>query len=122
MGILTSLEGRPRSLAELAAETGLPRATAHRLAVALEEHGVVTRDAAGRFVLGHRLVSLGREAGRTRRSLADAATPALTVLRDQTGESAQLYVVSGDRRVCLVSLESAHSLRTIVAVGASLPG
>ena len=28
---------------------------------------------------------------------------------------------SGDSRVCLVSLESPHSLRTIVAVGAALP-
>jgi DNA-binding IclR family transcriptional regulator len=42
-------------------------------------------------------------------------------LRDVTGESTQLYVRSGDSRVCLVSLESPHSLRTIVAIGASLP-
>jgi DNA-binding IclR family transcriptional regulator len=43
------------------------------------------------------------------------------MLRDQTGESAQLYVPDGDTRVCLVSLESPHSLRTIVPVGAALP-
>jgi DNA-binding IclR family transcriptional regulator len=43
------------------------------------------------------------------------------MLRDETGESAQLYVRSGDTRVCLASLESPHSLRTIVAVGAVLP-
>lgn len=121
MAILAALEEGPRSLGELSAGTALPRATAHRLAVALEDHGMVARDAGGCFVLGPRLVSLGREAGRARRSLADAATPALTVLRDRTGESTQLYVVSGDRRVCLVSLESPHSLRTIVAVGESLP-
>jgi DNA-binding IclR family transcriptional regulator len=33
----------------------------------------------------------------------------------------QLFVAEGGRRVCIVSLESPHSLRTMVAVGASLP-
>jgi DNA-binding IclR family transcriptional regulator len=42
-------------------------------------------------------------------------------LRDATGESAQLYVQDGDRRVCIASLESPHGLRTIVPMGASFP-
>jgi DNA-binding IclR family transcriptional regulator len=121
MSILERLESSPCALAELSAGTGLPRATAHRLAVALEAHGLVARDAGGRFVLGQRLVGLGRAAGQGRRSLADAATPALGVLRDRTGESTQLYVVSGEQRVCVVSLESPHSLRMIVPIGAVLP-
>jgi DNA-binding IclR family transcriptional regulator len=121
MSILDALEGGPCSLAELAAATGLPRATAHRLAVALESHELVGRDSAGRFVLGVRLARLGRSADPAGRSLAEIATPALTELRDRTGESAQLYVAVGESRVCTVSLESPHSLRTIVAVGAALP-
>ncbi len=122
MGILHQLEAGPRSLTELAGATRLPRATAHRLASALERHLLVGRDEAGRFVLGPGLVRLGRLASRsTRRSLVDAAVPVLALLRDETGESAQLYVRSGDTRVCLASLESPHSLRTIVAVGAVLP-
>ena len=52
---------------------------------------------------------------------ADAARPALERLRDATGESVQLYVPRGDVRVCVVSLESPHGLRTIVPVGATLP-
>jgi DNA-binding IclR family transcriptional regulator len=51
----------------------------------------------------------------------EVSGPALAELRDVTGESAQLYVRSGDSRVCVASLESPHSLRTIVAVGATLP-
>jgi DNA-binding IclR family transcriptional regulator len=122
VGILYELEAGPRSLADLAQSTRLPRATAHRLAAALECHLLVGRDEAGRFVLGPGLVRLGRLAsGSTRRSLVDAAIPVLAMLRDETGESAQLYVRSGDTRVCLASLESPHSLRTIVAVGAVLP-
>ena len=110
--LLDVLETGSLSLAELSAASGLPRATAHRLAAALEVHGFVERDDAGRFGVGRRLAV---------RSLADAARPALERLRDETGESVQLYVPRGDRRVCLVSLESPHSLRTIVPVGAALP-
>ena len=122
VGILGALETGPRSLNELVTATGLPRATTHRLALALEHHLLLDRDDAGRFLLGPALVRLGRVAGdSTRRSLVDAAAAVLVGLRDQTGESAQLYVRSGDTRVCLASLESPHSLRTIVAVGAVLP-
>ena len=100
--------------------TGLPRATAHRLAVALEAHGLVRRDPDGRFAPGLRLVGLGRAAAAAL-PLAGAARPALAALRDTTGESVQLYVREADRRVCVASLESPHGLRTIVALGATLP-
>ncbi len=112
ISVLDAVEGGPRSLAGLMEVTGLSRATAHRLAIALEVHGLLDRDAAGRFILGPRL---------TGTDLAAMARPALEALRDQTGESAQLYVRRGDRRLCVASLESPHGLRTMVAVGASLP-
>ena len=111
--IIDALEaGPPLGLAELSAFTRLPRATAHRLALALEVHGFVERDGAGRFAPGPRLAV---------RSLTDVAGPVLERLRDATGESAQLYVPRGDRRLCLLSLESRNSLRTIVPVGELLP-
>ena len=49
--VLAALEVQPRSLSELVVATGLPRATAHRLATALEQHGLVRRDDDGRFIL-----------------------------------------------------------------------
>ena len=112
VGILDALEERPLHLAELVVATGLSRPTAHRLALALERHGLVGRDDAGRFVPGYRLA---------RRSLEQVAAPALAELRDRTGESAQLYVPRNGNRLCVASLESPHSLRTIVSVGAVLP-
>ena len=118
--VLAALERGPLFLAELGPAAGLPRATAHRLAVALAVHGLVRRDVAGRFALGLRLVGLGR-AATAGMPVADVARPALAALRDETGESAQLYVRDGDRRVCVLSLESPHGLRTIVGIGASLP-
>ena len=118
--VLEAVEQRPLDLAGLVQATGIPRATAHRLAVALEAHRLLRRDGQGRFVPGLRLVALGRAAA-TAVALPDAARPALESLRDETGESVQLYVRDGDRRVCIVALESPHGLRTIVPLGAALP-
>lgn len=120
VAILDALEVGPRSLADLVAATGISRATAHRLATALEAHGLVRRDDEGRFALGARLLALGRAAA-SALPLAAAAEPALVELRDLTGESAQLYVRDGDHRVCVAALESPHGLRTIVPLGARLP-
>jgi DNA-binding IclR family transcriptional regulator len=118
--ILCALARTPLDLAALQDETGLPRATAHRLAVALELHGLVRRDPQGRFCLGFELIRLGR-AAEDQFPLADLARPILTSLRDATGESVQLYVPEGQSRRCVVSLESTHGLRWIVPQGALLP-
>jgi DNA-binding IclR family transcriptional regulator len=120
VGVLGALEGGPASLAELVARTGLSRATAHRLGVALEAHGLVRRDDDGRFCLGLRLIGLGHEAAESV-PVWGAARPALAWLHEQTGESVQLYVRDGDARVCVESIESSRELRTIVPVGARLP-
>lgn len=112
--------GGPAALADLQERTGLPRATAHRLAVALETHGLVRRDDAGRFCLGLELVALGRAAGDAL-PVATLALPALQALRDETGEGVQLYVREGGQRRCVVSLQSTHGLRWIVPEGVLLP-
>jgi DNA-binding IclR family transcriptional regulator len=118
--ILRAVVGGPLDLAALQDETGLPRATAHRLAVALEDHGLLRRDHQGRFCLGFELIRLGR-AAEDEFPLAEIARPALIALRDATRESVQLYVIDGDGRRCVVSLESTHGLRWIVPQGALLP-
>jgi DNA-binding IclR family transcriptional regulator len=120
MSVIRSVAESPRTLAELQAETQLPRATAHRLATALEAHGLLRRDADGRFDLGHGLVPLGRTAAE-RFSLVDLARPVLEELRDETGESVQLFVREGGQRRCVLSLESPHGLRWIVPQGALFP-
>ena len=120
MAVLSAVEAEPRSLAELVDASGLSRPTAHRLAVALEAHGLLRRDDDGRFCLGLRLIGLGHEAAEAV-PLWAAARPALAWLHEQTGESVQLFVRDGDSRVCVESIESPRELRTIVPVGARLP-
>jgi DNA-binding IclR family transcriptional regulator len=120
MLVLNAVAAGKVTLAELTDRTGLSRATTHRLAVALEQHGILRRTDDGRFALGLHLVALGR-AATEQFPLADAASDALARLRDLTDESVQLYVADGTERVCVAALESPHGLRTIVPVGAALP-
>jgi DNA-binding IclR family transcriptional regulator len=120
MIVIDALSVEPLSLAALSAATKMPRATAYRLAVALEAHGVVRRLDDGRFTLGLRLIGLGRAAA-TGFPLVVLARPVLERLRDETGESVQLYIVEGDQRRCVLSLQSPHGLRWIVSEGALLP-
>jgi DNA-binding IclR family transcriptional regulator len=121
VAILDALARRgPLPLTDLVDATSIARPTAHRLAVALEAHGLVGRDSAGRFRLGARLGGWGRAALATG-GLADAAGPVLAGLRDRTAESAQLFVRDGDRRVCVAAAEPQSGLRDTVPVGASLP-
>ena len=118
VAILSTLESGPHSLAELVAATGIARPTAHRLAVALEFHRLVARDLTGRFIVGPRSGELGAAAGEDR--LLAAASPALSALRDATGESAQLYRRQGDIRICVAVAERLSGLRDSVPVGAAL--
>lgn len=118
--ILRAVERAPLDLAALQAATGLPRATAHRLAAALEAHGLVRRDPQGRYCLGFELVRLGRAAAGSF-PLAELATPVLADLRDRTGESVQLFVREHHSRRCVVSLQSSHALQWVVPEGALLP-
>ena len=108
------------SLAELQDATALPRATAHRLAAALEDHGLVRRNGEGRYVLGFTLAALAG-AARKQFPLAATARPILERLVDSTGESVQLYVREGDNRRCVLSLQSPHGLRWIITEGEVYP-
>jgi DNA-binding IclR family transcriptional regulator len=118
--VLQAVASSPATLAELVVRTQLPRATVHRLAAALEVHGLLRRDAVGRYELGLGLVSLGHTAAQ-RFPLVDLARPVLDDLREVTGESVQLFVREGAQRRCVVSLESPHGLRWIVPQGSLLP-
>ena len=104
------------SLADLVDTTGISRPTAHRLAVALEHHGLLSRDDDGRFVIGSRLLQWAGEAD----PLSALAQPIVLELRDRTGVSAQVYRRQGDLRQCVAAAEPSSGLRDGVPVGAML--
>jgi DNA-binding IclR family transcriptional regulator len=114
--VLAEREGA--TLGELVDATGIPRPTAHRLAVALEAHGLVGRDERGRFRLGLRLAAWGGRVATLPPAIIEHAARALEGLRDETGESAQIYVRDGGHRVCIAAAERPSGLRDTVPVGA----
>jgi DNA-binding IclR family transcriptional regulator len=112
-------EGGPATLAEVVEGTGLARPTAHRLLSALEAHHLVARGG-GRYVLGMRLLGWGDRAAGA--DLIEVSRPVLAALAEKSGESVQLYVREGNRRVCVASVERVGGgLRDTVPVGAVLP-
>ncbi|MBA3250838.1 MAG: helix-turn-helix domain-containing protein [Geodermatophilaceae bacterium] len=114
VAVLQLAVARPVSLADLVAGTALPRATAHRIAVALEVHGLLARDE-GRWTAGPALAAL---AGAD--PLLARAPAVLEQLSTTTGESAQLYRREGRWRVCVAAVDRASGLRDTVPVGARL--
>jgi len=118
--VLAAVEEGARSFTDIADVTGLTRPTTHRLIIGLEDHGFLVHIGGFGYVLGPRLLALATTAMRDL-PLRELAHPTLERLARSTGESAQLYVRDGDRRVCIDAAESESELRTIVGIGASLP-
>jgi DNA-binding IclR family transcriptional regulator len=118
VGVLQTIAESPCGLAELCSRTGLPRATAHRLAAGLEVHRLLARDAEGRWRLGPALSEL---AAQVNDPLLAAGAAVLPRLREITGESVQLYRSEGTSRICIAAMEPPAGLRDTVLVGARLP-
>src|SRR5215510_11297280 len=93
--VLHTIAESPCGLAELCERTALPRATAYRLAAALEVHRLLARDDEGRWRLGPAVTEL---AAHVNDPLLAASAAVLPALRETTGESVQLYRREGTSR------------------------
>lgn len=108
----------PVTLGDLVTRLGLPKATAHRIAMALEGHRLLIRTGSGAWAPGPRLAELS--SGVSPR-LTSRAAPVLDRLCQNTGESAQLFQRQGDVRVCTAMSERSSGLRDTVPLSARLP-
>ncbi|APE36141.1 IclR family transcriptional regulator [Nocardia mangyaensis] len=118
VAVLYAVADEPCGLNDLCTRTGLPRATAHRLAVGLETHRLLARDGNGLWRPGPALTELSAGVADP---LVEAAGAILPRLREITGESVQLYCRDGNARVCVAALEPPVGLRDTVPVGSRLP-
>lgn len=91
--ILGDREGR--SVAAIAADLGLPRATAHRQVVTLLEENYLRRLGNGRLVAGPRLMALAQQVD-PKQVIAAAAAPVLNRLSARLGCIAQLGTLEND--------------------------
>jgi len=118
LGVVTEA---PTSLSECARLTSLPPSTALRLLRTLEAAGFASRDAAGDFGAGPRMVQLGATSLASH-ELTRAATPALERIVEATGESSYLSVRGvGDTALYLALVEGTHAVRHTSWVGRSIP-
>lgn len=110
--ILDSLELGPKLATQIASDIGLSLSTTHRMALAMVETEFLTRRADGTFELGRRLVQSERDT---------ISYAILKQLADDVKESVQLWVRSGDERICRISFDAQHELRATLPVGSRLP-
>jgi IclR family transcriptional regulator, acetate operon repressor len=101
-------------LTRLAAGSGLPPSTVHRLMGTLVGRGYARRLPSRGYVLGPRLIHLGERSAST---LGVLARPHLVGLVDEIGETANLALLDGDRVVYAAQVPSRHSMRMFTEVG-----
>ncbi len=105
------------SLAELSLHLKLPKSTLHRFLVGLERHGIMRRDENGRWLLGYRLFIWGSLAVEST-GLRQVATPVMRELAQRTGETVLLTEYRDGAVICTEKIETTHSVRLAMHVGA----
>jgi IclR family acetate operon transcriptional repressor len=103
------------ALSQLAAASGLPVPTIHRIVRTLVASGYVLQLPSRRYALGPRLIGLGESASRT---VEAWATPHLLALAEASGETANLAMLDGDMVVYVAQAPSSrHTVRMFTEVG-----
>jgi IclR family transcriptional regulator, acetate operon repressor len=105
--------------AELARRSGLPRSTAHRIALELVDAGLLERQGT-RVRLGLKLFEIGQRVPR-QRVLRDAAMPYMSDLREATRQTVHLAVLEGREVVYVEILRSTGGPPMPSQVGGRLP-
>ena len=100
----------PLTIDELASRLGVHRSIAYRLLRTLEDHGLVTRDAAGAVSLGARMAAL---AAGVAHDLQAEALPELTALANELGMTCFLGVLDGEECITLASVEPRHAVASV---------
>jgi len=110
----------PVSLKVLAAETGLHSSTAFRILNSMLSNGFVERDAAGKYQLGRKLLSLGSRV-RAQSDVSQIALPVMARLRDELGESVNLTIREGDEVVYIEKATPNRMMHVQQLVGSRAP-
>lgn len=114
-------EQRPTwRVTDLAAEAGLPMPTVYRVVMTLVSEGYLDHLPGGDYRPGVKALTLGTAALRSF-DLVGLATPKLQQLAEQTGETVNLAVLTGDRVLYLIRLRNRDLVTANIQVGSTLP-
>jgi IclR family pca regulon transcriptional regulator len=105
---------------DLAEAAGLPMPTAYRVVQTLTAEGYLDHLPNGDYRPGIRVLTLGSAALRSL-DLVELATPRLQRLAEETGETVNLAVLTGDRVLYLVRLRNSDLVTANIQVGSTLP-
>lgn len=100
----------PLTIDEIAEALGVHRSIAYRLLRTLEDHGLISRDSAGRIVLGARMAAL---AAGVSSDLQAEALPELTAIANELGMTCFLAVLDRDETITLASVEPRHAVASV---------
>ena len=103
-------------VSELGRRLELPKTTVHRLLATLVAEGFVDRTQHGRYRLSLRLYEIGQEAVQSH-GLRQVGHGPLEKLRNETGETAHLAVLSGTDVLYVDRLESPQLMRLMTRMG-----
>jgi IclR family acetate operon transcriptional repressor len=118
---LLAHEGRALSLADLAAQLGLPKGTAHRICTQLLATGFLARDLDERsFVVGPALRQLAFDT-LNHGSVRGLRHEVLAALVQEVGETCNLTTLDGARVLYLDRVEAQWPLRLTLDVGSHVP-
>ena len=122
VALLRAFDTRHRrlTLTDLAHRAGMPVPTAHRLVKELVDHGVLARQADGRYVVGRLLWDLGLLAPLPT-GLRELAAPFLADIHAATRATVHLAVREGEQVLYLERLSGRTSVPIVSTVGSRLP-
>jgi DNA-binding IclR family transcriptional regulator len=109
-----------RTLTEIAAATGLPLSTTHRLIAELVAWEGLTRSADGRYEIGRRIWVLGSQSA-VSRELRAIALPFMQDLSATTGENVHIAVLDGDVALYIDRISGRRAVPVVSKPGARLP-
>jgi DNA-binding IclR family transcriptional regulator len=121
MDVVAASGASGAQLKDIALESGLNTATCHRVLTSLVSHGLLSRDAARRYVLGNKLMVLGARASHGP-GLRGLCAPTLDRLRQHSGETAVLMLRNAGMSVCVDRREGDIAFRTLTgSIGGAVP-
>lgn len=114
-------EWQPIGASDIARRLTLPKATVHRLLLALEAFGWLERDGGSRplWSVSMRPIAVGGRAIERKSGLRMAALSVMDALRHTTGETIHLGLVDGENIALIERIDGVNSVNIFLPVGTS---
>lgn len=108
------------SLQEIVLETNLPKTSAHRMVLSLEEMGFLSKDEQGKYGLGLLFLQFGHLVAE-RLDIRKVALPVMQRLKEELGEAVNLVVRDGDEAIYIEKVDTSERVRVYTQIGRRAP-